>query len=115
MPEPDHLAVLWTRGEKEFAEEMAFMYTLNAATQDWWEEVTLIIWGSSTPLIASDEDLQETLREMQEAGIDVKACRACAEDFGVADDLEAMDVEVRYMGEPLTDHLKDDSTKVLEL
>lgn len=91
------------------------MYTLNAAKRDWWETVTLIVWGSSTPLLAGDKDLQETLTEMQEAGIDVEACRACAEDFGVAKELEAMNIDVRYMGEPLTDYLKDESTKVFEL
>ncbi len=115
MTDPETLVVLWTRGEKEFAEEMAFLYTLNAAKRGWWGTVTLIVWGSSTPLLANDEDLQETLDEMQEEGIEVEACRACAEDFGVADELEAMGIDVRYMGEPLTNYLKDESTKVLEL
>lgn len=115
MSEPDTLVVLWTRGEKEFAEEMAFMYTLNAAKRDWWESVTLVVWGTSTPLLAGDEDLQETVRAMQDEGIEVEACRACAADYGVADDLEAMDIDVRYMGQPLTDYLKDDSIEVLEL
>lgn len=113
--EPDTLAVLWTRGDKAFAEEMAFMYTLNAARFEWWEAVKLIIWGPSAPLLAEDEDLQETVSEMQGEGIEVEACRACAEDFGVAEDLEALDIDVRYMGEPLTEYLKDESTEVLEL
>ena len=112
---PDSLVVLWTRGDKEFAEEMAFMYTLNAAKYGWWDAVTLIVWGPSAPLLAEDEDLQATVSEMQDEGIAVEACRACAEDFGVEEDLEAMDIDVRYMGEALTDYLKDESTKLLEL
>ena len=113
--ESDTLAVLWTREDKAFAEEMAFMYTLNAARFEWWETVKLIVWGPSAPLLAEDDDLQETVSEMQEEGIEIEACRACAEDFGVAADLEALAIDVRYMGEPLTEYLKDGSTKVLEL
>lgn len=111
----ESLAVLWTRGEKEFAEEMAFLYTLNAAKQDWWDAVTLTVWGPSAPLLAEDVDLQERVFEMQKEGASVEACRSCAEDYGVAEDLEALGIDVRYMGQPLTEYLKDESTTVLEL
>ncbi len=114
MAEPDTLTVLWTRGDKEFAEEMAFMYTLNAAKRDWWEEVRLIVWGPSAPLLARDDDLRGLLKAMQSAGVETEACRACAESYGVAEDLEDLGIEVRYMGEPLTGYLKDGSTKVVE-
>lgn len=115
MANSESLAVLWTRGDTDFAEEMAFMYTLNAARQDWWDAVTLIVWGPSAPLLAEDPDLQNTLAEMQAEGVTVEACRACAEDFGVAEALEQLDIDVRYMGTPLTEYLKDESTTVLEL
>lgn len=111
----ESLSVLWTRGDKEFAEEMAFRYTLNAAKQEWWNTVTLIVWGPSAPLLANDPDLQETLSEMQAEGVTVEACRACAEDYTVSEDLEDLGIDVRYMGEPLTSYLKAESTKVLEL
>lgn len=114
MDEPDTLAVLWTRGDKEFAEEMAFMYTLNAAKADWWETVRLIVWGPSAPLLAEDEDLRGLVSAMQAAGVETEACRACAESYGVAGTLEELDINVRYMGEPMTDYLKDASTKVVE-
>ena len=45
---------------------------------------------------------------MQEAGIEVVACRACADAYGVTGTLEALGVEVKYMGEPLTRMLKGD-------
>ena len=114
MAEPDTLAVLWTRGDKEFAEEMAFMYTLNAAKAGWWEHVRLIVWGPSAPLLAGDEDLRGLVKAMQSAGVETEACRACAENYGVAEDLEDLGIDVRYMGEPLTEYLKDESTKVVE-
>lgn len=114
MTDLDTLAVLWTRGDKEFAEEMAFMYALNAKKHGWWENVRLIVWGPSAPLLAGDDDLQELQGEMQEEGVGLEACRACAENYGVADDLENLGITVEYMGEPLTEYLKDESTKVVE-
>lgn len=114
MAEPETLAVLWTRGDKEFAEEMAFMYTLNSAKRDWWETVRLIVWGPSAPLLAGDDDLRGLVSAMQANGVEVEACRACAESYGVAGDLEDMGIDVRYMGEPLTDYLQDETIKVVE-
>ena len=114
MDEPDTLAVLWTRGDKEFAEEMALVYTLNAAKNDWWEHVRLIVWGPSASPLAGDADLRGLVTAMQSAGVETEACRACAESYGVAEDLEDLGIEVRYMGEPLTEYLKDGSTKVVE-
>lgn len=114
MTDLDTLAVLWTRGDKEFAEEMAFMYALNAKKHGWWENVRLIVWGPSAPLLAEDHDLQELLAEMNDEGVVLEACRACAENYGVAEDLEDLGITVEYMGEPLTEYLKDESTRVVE-
>ena len=40
---PSRLAVLWTSGDPEVALNVAFMYTLNARRQGWFDEVTLIV------------------------------------------------------------------------
>lgn len=108
MAEKDGLAVVWTSGDKEVAENMVFMYTINAKKRGWWEDITFIIWGPSSNLLSEDEDLQEKIEEMDELGITLKACKACAERYGVSEDLEDLGIEVKYMGEPLTEHLKKD-------
>ena len=51
---------------------------------------------------------------MMEAGVHVEACQACAEEFGVADKIKDLGVDVLYMGEPLTQYLKNNG-KVLTL
>ncbi len=43
-----------------------------------------------------------------EAGIHITACKACADQLGVTDDLEKLGIEVIYWGVPLTDILKND-------
>ena len=102
------LVVLWTSGDREVALKMVFMYTLNSKLKGWWEEVILIVWGPSAVLLSRDEELQEKIRQMKEAGVVLDACKACSDLYGVSSDLEALGIEVKYMGTPLSDYLKED-------
>ncbi|MBN1835158.1 MAG: DsrE family protein [Spirochaetales bacterium] len=107
MNPAEHLVVIWSSADPEVAREMAFMYTHNAKLKAWWPEVTLVIWGPSARLLTQEPDLQERLKRMLDAGIRVEACKACADHLGVSDALEALGVDVRYMGLPLTEYLKE--------
>lgn len=100
------LAVLWTSGDPEVAHRVCFMYTDNAKKQKWFEEVTLIVWGPSARLLAGDKDLQAKIKGMIEDGVKVQACQACADSYGVTEQLRQLGVEVKYMGKPLTDLIK---------
>ncbi len=60
---------------------MVFMYTLNAKAQDWWKEVTLVVWGPSAKLLAQDEELQTEIKKMKNAGVTLLACKACADSY----------------------------------
>lgn len=101
------LAVLWTSGDPEVAEKMVFMYTLNAKKQGWFDEVVLIVWGPSAKLLSENKMLQEYVKKMQDAGIKVEACIACARMYGVDGNLKEMGIDVKGMGVPLTNYLKD--------
>jgi hypothetical protein len=101
------LAVLWTSGDPEVAEKMVFMYTLNAKKQGWFDEVVLIVWGPSAKLLSENKMLQEYVRKMQDAGVKVEACIACARMYNVDGNLKEMGIDVKGMGVPLTDYLKD--------
>jgi len=110
---PKHLVVLWSSGDREVAFKMAFMYTLNSKKRGWWEEVTLVVWGPSSKLLTEDRELQAELEKMKQAGVELLACKACADGYGVSDALEGLGVTVKYMGEPLTGFLKEPDYKVL--
>jgi hypothetical protein len=43
---------------------------------------------------------------MKEAGVELVACKACANIYGVADKLAGFGMDVKYMGVPLTEILK---------
>jgi hypothetical protein len=109
MPDQvDKLVVLWTSQDKEVAQKMVFMYTKNSKLRDWWAQVRLIIWGPSAKLVATDGELQEELEELKRAGVELQACKACADQYGVSERLADLGVEVIYMGLPLTNYLKGD-------
>jgi hypothetical protein len=85
---------------------MVFMYTINSLKYEWWDEVTLLIWGGATHLSSEDADVQAIIRQAQEAGIHVIACKKCAENLGVVETLEALGVEVFYTGTLLSEWLQ---------
>ncbi len=104
----DQLAVLWTSGDAEVAHKVCFMYTHYAKKQKWFDDVTLIVWGPSSKLLAGDKELQAKVKAMIADGVKVQACKACADMYGVSDTLSNIGIEVKYMGQPLTRMLKAD-------
>lgn len=100
------LLVVWTSGDPEVATHMVFMYCANAKKHGWWDEVTLLVWGPSQKLLAESEALQGELAQMLDLGVQVVACKACADRYVIADRLEALGVEVFYTGELLTEWAK---------
>lgn len=103
---PSKLMVLWTSGDREVALKMVFMYTFNAKKRGWWDQIRFVVWGPSSKLLSEDKELQKGIKDMLEAGVEVQACKACADQYGVSDKLTALGIEVKYMGVPLTDMLK---------
>ena len=114
MEKMENLVILWTTANREVAIKMIFMYALNAKIKNWWKEVEIVIWGPSTNLISHDKDLQISLKSLKEKGIKIRACRACSDEYNVTDILEKnLNLEVVYMGEPLTTILKSSEYKLI--
>lgn len=102
------LAILWTCADRDVALKMVFMYAKNAKLKGWWKEVTLIVWGPSANLLSQDAELQHYVKALKEAGVELFACKACADSYGVTQNLELMEIKVIYMGKPFTDFIKED-------
>jgi Uncharacterized protein conserved in archaea len=105
--EPVGLVVLWISGDREAAMHMALMYAKNSRLKGWWDQVRLMVWGPSAKLLSEDAELQAEVAECMAAGVQVEACKACADRYGVGPALEALDIDVRYVGVPMTNYLKD--------
>lgn len=104
----NELFILWTNDNVITAQKMVLMYGHASIKANWWDRVTIIIWGATAKLVAENVSIQEKLVEMMNDGISVSACRACADQLGVTDIIENIGIEVKYWGEPLTEILKSD-------
>ena len=103
----EKLAVLWVSGDRDVAEKSCLMYTHAAKRNGWFDEVVLIVWGSSSRLLAEDEALQEKIKAMKVDGVILEACIACSNMLGVTEELKNLGIDVKGMGVPLTDYLKN--------
>jgi hypothetical protein len=110
----DRLNILWTTDNKDTVLHMLVMYATNSRLNGWWKEVNLIIWGASAKLVGSDTQIQAEIIGMINHGITIEACKACTDNLGVTEKLTELGVDVRYMGEVLTNYLKS-GEKVLTI
>ena len=104
---------MWTSADPDVAEKVCLMYTHAAKNYGWFAEVHLVVWGPSQRLLVGDPAIQAKVKAMQEDGVVVEACVACATKLGLVDQIKALGYEVKGMGRPLTEALKDGGTEVL--
>ncbi|MCG8698580.1 MAG: DsrE family protein [Bacteroidales bacterium] len=107
LTKDDRLVVVWTSGDKEVAMKMVCLYTFNAMKRGWWKEVTLLVWGPSAKLLSEDEELQEYVKKIKAQGVELLACKGCADMYGVEGKLKEIGVTVRYTGMDLTNFIKE--------
>lgn len=105
-PVNDSLFIIWSSPDSEVADNLVFMYSHNALKKLWWGRVRLIIWGPSAKLVASNERIQQRLAKMIADGMEVWACRACTDSYGVTEELEKAGINVHHVGQSTTDMLK---------
>ncbi len=105
-PVSENMVIIWSSGDREIAKKLVFMYSKNSKLQGWWGRVRLVVWGPSAQLLTVDLELQEELEDLKAAGVELQACKACADLYGVTDKLKSLGIEVIYMGGPLTEMLK---------
>lgn len=107
MSEPTKLAIVWSSADREVAISNTFMYARNSLKNAWWEKVCLIVWGPSAKLLVQDDELQQLIQELLREGVEVMACKRCSDMFGVSRQLEAIGINVQYVGAVLTKMLKE--------
>lgn len=109
MSDPENgrnLFILLASGDPEAALNMAFMYAGNGLARGWWDRVRLVVWGPSARLVCDDTRVQAELPGLVEAGVELLACKACADKYGVSGKLEKLGFEVIFVGETVTDMLQ---------
>lgn len=102
----EKINILWTTDNKDTIFNMLSMYAINSKKLGWWKEVNVILWGASVKLVGNDTQVQTEVLEMLQNEISVEACKDCCDNFNVADTLLKLGINVRYMGQPMTEYIK---------
>jgi hypothetical protein len=103
----DRQLLVWTSADREVALRMVLMYAQNAQLNGWMEEVQLLVWGPSQKLLCEDKELQERVQALKATGVEVFACKACADQLGLSDKLTSLGVKVMFTGTMLANAQKN--------
>jgi len=106
MNESNNLYILWTNPDVLTSQFMVMMYATNSKIHNWWNDVTVIIWGATAKLVAENDVIQERIKMAMQVGVKISACISCARELGVIEDLKNLGIEVKPWGEPLSEILK---------
>lgn len=101
------LHILWTNDNIDTSMHMVLMYAEASITHGFWEDVRVIIWGATAKLVAENEDIRGRILKAKEVGVKFVGCIACAKNLGVEDELTAFGLELKPMGLPLTELIKN--------
>ncbi len=99
--------VILTSGDREVALECGLVYPSYAAAEKWMDEVKVIIFGPSEKLAAYDTEVQGRIKELQKLGVEILACKWCADRMNITDILEKAGIKVIYVGPVISQLLKD--------
>jgi len=102
------LLVNWTSGDLNTSMNMVLLYVYHAKKKGWIDEITLLVWGASQQLLATNSEVQEQVRLIEESGVRVVACKSCADKNDIEPQLQACGVDVFYTGELLSEWLLSD-------
>ena len=97
-----HLHILWTNADPVTSENMVMMYARNAMLNEWWDKVTVIVWGAPQKLIMENEAVRLKMDIARQAGVEFTACMSCAINLGIQEELEKQGIEVIRWGEKLS-------------
>jgi len=109
MIKMDKVFMILTSADKEVHKEVSFMYAPNALKHKWMDQVRVILWGPTERLAVEDPEFQAQIKKLVEQGVEVYACKACSDSYGVSERLISLDldIKVKYVGTMVTEMLKE--------
>jgi hypothetical protein len=99
--------IILTSGDREVALECGLVYPFHAAANKWMDEVKVVIFGPSERIAAYDTEVQDRIKEIQKLGVEILACKWCADRMGITDILEKAGIKVEYVGPIISQLLRD--------
>ena len=109
------LLVVWKSEHPVNIQKFIIPFTYNSKEQDWFETVELLVWGASQIAVKNNESYQQHVKTLVHNGINVYACKMCADDIDSTSVLLSLGVKVEYTGTYLAERLKSDEWEVITL
>lgn len=109
------LFVVWKSNNETDIHNFIVPYAFNSKKHEWFTDVEVLIWGASQEKVADDLEIQEKIKSLIGIGINVYACKFCADKVNATKTLESIGVEVIYTGVLLSDRQKDDVYEVITI
>ncbi len=111
----NNLLIVWTNGDEEVATKFPLLYGSVILEREYWQNAHLMLWGPSIKLAASNKQIRDKIKEIQNTGVSMSACIVCVEDYDVIKELEELDIQIVHTGELLTTALKSDEWAVMTI
>ena len=105
------LLVIIASGDKEKA-LAGMMYARNVIKYGWLDNVKVVFFGPSEKLVADDAEVGNKAKEIA-AMTKCFACKAISEPDGVSENLAEIGIEVDYIGDVISNLIKEDYAPVV--
>ncbi|MBN2796076.1 MAG: DsrE family protein [Clostridia bacterium] len=102
----DKLVVLVTTNEKLALSDMVIPYIQDALNHEWWQDIIVILWGSSVKWVLNDTLVKTQMSELIKHGVQIKACKTVANQSNTTTALRSLDFDLVDPSQELTDYLK---------
>jgi len=102
----DRLVVILASGDPRVV-EAGLMYARNAVKHRWMREVKLFLFGPAESAVASEPTLRKAIEAVLDEGMTPMACKACSDKDSVSDALADLGCDVAYVGEPISEAIRD--------
>lgn len=109
------LLVVWKSNDHRDIRYFIAPFVLNSKKNEWFDDVEVLIWGASADYVKASAKAIGFIKEMIDAGIEVRACKFCAEKVFAAKKLEKIGVNVMYTGVYLSEKMKDPEYEVITI
>lgn len=104
----DKVFILIADADPRILTDVVFPYARNAVRNQWIEEIVLILWGPIQKTVVGALELKSQVMDLVAADhISVWACKQCSDDYNVSEKLEELGVTVQYVGEKVSNMMKE--------
>ncbi|MEW5913259.1 MAG: hypothetical protein AB1814_11935 [Thermodesulfobacteriota bacterium] len=88
------------------------MYTMRALQEGWLEDIRLIFFGPAEKALLANQDIQGMVAQIKTATTPL-ACKAISDREGTSDQLQALGVDVVYVGRIISDLINQGYTPMV--